>query len=125
MIHTAKLSEDHIAELSIELDTHSYLTEMGYNITTVETHTVVNQKPKSENSGHIVQKIQTTEVPFDQADVVADRCTLYTCTCSAYRYHDGIPDLEATNITEWSSCKHCAAVDPTLKAANDEDQETL
>jgi hypothetical protein len=125
MIHTAKLTEEHITELNVELDTHGYLVEMGYNITTVETHTVVNQKPEKENSGHIVQKIQTTKVPFEQSDIIEDRIFIYTCTCGAYRYHDGVPDLDEHSLTEWSPCKHVERIDPTLKAKQDDDQETL
>jgi len=125
MIVTAPLDTDEVVESEFITESETYLREHGYNIDTAAYHLCVNQKPESENTGYIVKTIETTKVPFAQADVVEDTYRMHICSCKSYRYQNGLPDLEKENVTAYSPCKHCVACDPTLKAKTDEKQEQL
>lgn len=125
MIHTAPLNTDHIVESEMITESESYLNEHGYKTDTAGYYTVVNHKPDDENSGYIVKAVETTVVPFKHADVIEDSVRVLICNCSSYRYGKGVEDLEDRDTLEWNSCKHCQAVDPTIRALSDEDQSTL
>lgn len=125
MIHVAPLDTDQIVESEFITESETYLREQGYNVDTVQYYSVVNQKPDAENTGYIVKTIETTTVPFAQADVVEDTYRMHLCSCKSYRYPNGLPDLEKQYVTAYSPCKHCKQVDPALKAETDAQQDTL
>ena len=124
MIHTAELSLDRFPELELEFEVFSYYYDSGYPVDIEALYSVVNQKPQEENSGYLVAEITTTSVPLDEADVASDEISMLACSCPAYQYQAGV-DLSETTIDDWSHCKHCEAVDPTIKAKNTESQTTL
>jgi len=130
MIHTARIDLDNFAEsdstsLCINLDVFSYFYEHGYPVDEIlEAHSAVNAKPDDENSGHLVVKLKTLSKPLEQADASVDTHTMYACDCKSYTYHTSV-DLEEKQITEWEPCKHIESVDPSVRAANDPNQEQL
>lgn len=125
MIHVAPLDTEHIADSAVITETETYLEEFGYKTNTDGYYTVVNHKTDDSNSGYLVKKVTTTSKPFEQADIVEDEITILICSCAAYRFRDGIKDLEETNGLEWTPCKHCESVDKSIKAESDEAQSTL
>lgn len=130
MIHTAEIDLDQLAESDahskpIELDVWAYWYENGYPVESVlEAHSAVNAKQDDDNTGHIVVKVETLSKPLNRADVVEDTVAIWSCDCRDYQFNQSV-DLEETSVTEWSHCKHIIAVDRTLKAANDENQDTI
>lgn len=125
MIVTATLDESQLVETEIITESETYLNEHGYQTDAVRFDLVVNQKPHGENSGYVVKTVETTAVPFDVADVVSDTLEIQICSCAAYRYSDGLEDLEDRDTLEWHACKHCSKVDKTLRAESDNDQTEL
>jgi hypothetical protein len=130
MIHTADLDLEQLASTEgqhkpIELDVWSYWYENGYPVESiVEAHSVVNQKPDAENTGHIVVKVETLSKPLNRADVVDDTVNVLCCDCRDYQFNKGV-DLEQESVTDWGHCKHIASVSKHIKAQNDENQDTL
>jgi len=119
-MNVSELYTDHIVESEVTTDSHTYLAEHGYNYDITATWLVT-----SGENGYVVQEVSTTAVPFDRADVVADRVRIYTCSCPSYRYQNGIRDLSEREMLEWDACKHIEEVDKSVKAINDEDQAEL
>ena len=125
MIHTAPLNTKHIVEDEIITESESYLNEHGYKTDDKRYYTVVNHKPDDKDSGHLIKVVETTAVPFDDADLVADTVEVYICSCSSYRYGKGIDDLEDRRTLEWHTCKHCDALsDLKAKRAEQDDNQT-
>lgn len=124
MIHTAELDLDRFPEVELEFDVFSYFYDHGYPVDITELHSVVNQKPQDEDSGYLVAKITTTEVPLDEADVATDEISMYACSCPAFQFQE-VPDLKETTITDCGQCKHLRSVDPVAKAKADENQTEL
>jgi len=124
MIHTAELSLDRFPEVDVEFDVFSYYYDHGYPVDIEELHTVVNQKPESENSGYLVAKITTTAVPLDEADVTEDELTRWVCSCEDFQYHRSV-DLDEQRITHWDNCKHIHEIVPHAKAQADNQQTSL
>jgi len=127
MIHVAPLNEDNLAEVEAITESETYLAEHGYQVDTGGFWSVVNHKTDDDDSGHIIKAGETTAVPFDDADVVADSIEIYLCSCGAYRYQQGVADLDERDTLEWESCKHIDKV-PEYKAKraeSDDQQETL
>lgn len=126
MIITSPLKDDHIVEHSLITETQQYLEEHGYSLNVEETYLVINQKTEKENTGYIVQKIQTHTGPLEEVDATEDTFTLWSCTCPAWRYQQGVPDLDKDyDITDYTPCKHCASVEKTIKAEQDDAQRTI
>jgi len=125
MIVTSKLNQEHIIEKNIVTESMSYAQEHGYNFDILEEYNVINKKRDDENTGYTVLKVETTEVPFDQADIVEDKYEMYICNCPSYRYGKGIPDLEEHDITAWEPCKHMKSINKFLKAKTDQQQAQL
>ena len=127
MIHTAKIDASNIVENSVITETESYLNEHGFNITDGEYYSCVNQKPEGENSGYLIKSAETTRVPFEQADIVSDTIEIYLCSCGAYRYRDGVKDLEQSGNLDWEPCKHIKALKDyrVERAKADDNQHTL
>jgi hypothetical protein len=120
-MHVAELHTDNIVEEDVITESLTYLREHGYVAGAKTRYVVVSDS----GNGYLVQEIETHNVPFAEADAAEDQYTLYACTCDAYRYHDGLPDLEEAPITEWQSCKHIRECVRHIKAENDERQATL
>jgi hypothetical protein len=121
-----KLFKKNIVESSIVTESHTYLKEHNYPVDVEETYLVCSDS----GHGYIVQEITTTRLPLEEADLEVDEITLYTCSCSAFRYHDGIQDLEETERLKCEPCKHCSHVidgpaEKHKKAQRDNDQQTL
>jgi hypothetical protein len=125
MIHTAELDTEQVVESEFITESETYLYEHGYRTDTAGYYLAVNHKQDGENSGYIVKAVETTAVPFEYADIVEDSIRILLCSCAAYRYQQGLEELEDRETLEWSSCKHCEAVDKSVKAKNDENQRRL
>lgn len=125
MIHTAPLDQSQVVESEFITESETYLYEQGYRTDTVGFHLAINQKPDSENSGYVVKTIETTAVPFEEADVIEDTITIHLCSCPAYRYQEGIRDLSERRTLEWDTCKHVEAVSKVAKAKADNQQAEL
>lgn len=109
----------------VELDVFSYFVENGYPVDEIlEAHSVVNQKPDDENSGHIVLKVKTLSKPLSEADAVEDEMHMWTCDCKGYQYHYSV-DLSERRLGEWDFCPHIEAVAKSVKALNDDSQTEL
>jgi len=107
------------------LESESYLEIHDYPVTVERAWTATNVKQEEENTGHIVKEVTTLGVPQERADAVTDETTILMCSCKGYRYHSGIQDLSEHDELRWESCKHCDAVDPSVKASHDEQQREL
>jgi len=128
MIHTAEMSDDTFAStdrLTTMTEVETYLRDNGYPVDEEGVWLAVNQKRDEENSAHMIKEIKTLRKPLPVADAAVDEMTILMCTCKAYRYQQGIDDLEENDTLEWEPCKHCEAVDATMKAENDENQQQL
>jgi len=127
MIHTAPFNTEHIVEDEIITESESYLNEHGYKTDDKRYYTVVNKKQDEPDSGHLIKVVETTAVPFDDADLVADSVEVYICSCASYRYGKGIEDLEDRRTLEWRGCKHVNALADRKaeRAENDDNQEKL
>jgi len=101
-LHTDVLAGDP----NIVPKTHSYLRTHGFKVNIESRHLVVSDSGK----GYVVQEVNTHEKEFERADVVSDRTTIWTCTCEAYRYQQGVSDAVEDGELEWEPCKHCRFV---------------
>jgi hypothetical protein len=132
MIHTAELDLEQFGQGDVEgrpeqfwLDVFNYWVDNGYPIDSLlEAYSVVHKKQDSEDTAHVVLEVQTLSKPKDMADIVADETTMYACDCKGYQYHYYV-DLDEKRLLDWGYCPHIDAVDPTVKAENDESQQTL
>jgi hypothetical protein len=127
MIHTAEIHNDNIVECDVITDTETYLNEHGYNTDDKTYYNVINQKPQAENTGYIIKTVETTRKPFEQADIVEDKITLYLCSCGAYRYQQGVEDVEENANLRWEACKHIKKLPEykSQRAKSDDKQDTL
>jgi hypothetical protein len=119
-MHVAELHTDNIVEEDVITESLTYLREHGYVAGATTAYAVV-----SDTHAYLVQEVETHDKPFAQADAAEDEYRLWMCNCHAYRYHDGLPDLEEAPITEWQSCKHIRECVRHIKAENDDSQATL
>jgi len=79
MLHSGEIDTEQMQDA--ELDVLSYLKTNGYPIDdTLEGHAVVSVKNQSENTGHLVLKIQTLTKPIDEADAIEDQTPKYRYT---------------------------------------------
>ncbi len=130
MIHTAELDLnqlgiDDATEKPIQLGVFNYWASHGYPVESIlEAHTVVHSKDTSENTGHIVLKIETLERPLDVADLVEDKTEMWVCDCRDFQYNQSV-DLSERWLTEWGICKHCLSVSREERAKADENQDTI
>lgn len=128
MIVTGQLDVDQFTPAEgqgVELDVFSYFVENGYPVEEIlEAHSVVNQKPDDENSGHIVLKVKTLSKPLSEADAVSDELHRWVCSCKAFQFHHSV-DLQERRLGEWEHCKHIQSVAKSVKAIEDKNQETL
>ena len=120
---TADVTEDN--EIVLEPSYVGYLRQNGYSIRSVEeAHSV----PSGASDGaYIVMKIWTYEYPThdDRLDLVADKCSLWTCSCKGFTYQKSADVSESpVKPTESGVCKHIEAV-KRKKASNHPDQTEL
>jgi len=110
----------------------SYVTHLrtqGYNIRNVkERHTVPSS---SGEHAYLLFKLETYQFPKNSALLdVADesqQIELWVCSCPQFTFRERAEISAGVEITPDQSghCKHCEEVDKSLKAANDEQQDTL
>ena len=115
-----KLYPEHIAkeptlEVCEELDQH------GYPVDVLETRIASSE---SSDKCYIVQRIQTTTVPFERADVAADETELVVCSCPSGMFHSFENVKLDTSLSGYSACKH-AGVFREQRAKQDDQQGTL
>lgn len=124
MIHTGQLDTERLTDTP-PLEVVGYWVDNGYPVNgLVEAHTAVSRKKDSDDTGHIVMKIETLERPLSEADVVKDQTTEWVCSCPAYQYHCNV-DLTNKRLSEWRPCKHIKAIAKAEKAKADENQRSL
>jgi hypothetical protein len=116
-----KLYPDHVKSAP-ELDATNWLSRNGYNVDIQDTRIV--QSDSDPEKAYVVQKVETTKVPFERADCVADGVTLILCSCDGCRYHsfDSV-DVEQS-LSGYSACKH-SRVYREENARQDESQAQL
>lgn len=107
----------------------TYLRNQGYNIREInEKHTV----PSSDGeSAYLVYNISTYLFPKNSALLdVADKSQqidLWVCSCPQFRFRETVDVSNGVDVTpdQCGTCKHIEACDKSVKAANDENQDTL
>ena len=123
MLHAGEIDTEEMQDA--ELDVSSYLKTDGYPIDDIiEAYAVVSVKNQSENTGHLVLKIQTLTKPIDEADAVEDQTTKWICDCKDYQFNKWV-DLEKKRLADWGTCKHIREVSKSAKADADNKQNTL
>jgi hypothetical protein len=130
MIHTAELDLEQFRtgdshSKPIELEVWNYWAEHGYPVESIiEAYSAVHSKVDDKDTAHVVLKVETLSKPLDKADVAVDQTEIYCCDCKGYQYHYSV-DLEDSSVVEWDSCPHIEAIDKTVKAQADDQQDTL
>jgi hypothetical protein len=116
-----KLYSQHIAEHPT-LEATEWLKQQGYNCDVEATRVVASD---SSDNAYVVQKVTTTSVPFERADVAADQTSLVLCSCDDCRYRS----FEHVNVEQslegFRSCKHGRAEFKIARAQADENQSQL
>ena len=115
-----ELYNEHLAT-EPELECIEWLDQHGYNVEITDTRIVESE---SSNKCYVVQRIETTKVPFARADVAADQIELVVCSCDSCRYHSFENVDVEQSLGGFSSCKH-SRVFREKRAENDEDQVQL
>lgn len=116
-----KLYSEHVKEPP-ELDATEWLDQHGYNVEVKETRVV--QSDSNPDKCYIVQKVETTQVPFERADVVADGVELTLCSCDGCRYHSFESVDVEQSLKGYDSCKH-SRVFREERAQGDESQTQI
>jgi len=116
-----KLYSEHIAEAPT-LEATEWLEQQGYNIDIEETRVVGSE---SSDKAYLVQKVQTTQVPFKKADVAADQTSLVLCSCDDCRYRSFEHVDVEQSLAGFRSCKHGRAEFKIVRAQADESQAQL
>jgi len=83
----------------------------------------VGLSESDEDKAYLIKKLNALNVPFEQADVVADQKTLYVCSCEDFKFRKW-PDEEPESLDMVGSCKHTRRF-KTEKAKADEAQSEL
>jgi len=123
MLHSGEIDTKQMHDC--EIDVVSYLSTHGYPIDDIlEAHAVVSVKTETENSGHLVLKVQTLSKPIDEADAVNDQMTQWLCDCRDFQFNRSV-DLDERKLREWGSCKHIQEVSKSQRAAEDRNQLSL
>jgi len=123
MLHAGEIDTEQMTDA--ELDVCSYIKTNGYPVDDIlEAYAVISVKKHTDNSGHLVLKIQTLSKPIDQADAVADQTVKWICDCKDYQFNKWV-DLEKKELADWGSCKHIREVSKSAKAEQDKQQHTL
>jgi len=112
-------------ELIFEPGYAAYLRSMGYKIRDITDIDTVQSKSNPDKK-YLVAKIETFNKEQDHPDLdyVADKTTVYTCSCWDWRSNHSA-DLEEENPSKCGDCKHLREKYKTVRADADENQETL
>ena len=115
-----KIDTSHV-EAMPTLEVESYLRQHGYK---VETNGIrIVQSDSNADKAYIAKRIETTAVPFEEADVTADSFETVICSCPACRFQS-MPDLSSKPFAKFRPCKH-AQVFREERAKQDDNQATL
>jgi len=103
----------------------AYLRAEGYTVDDIHSIDTIASDSEPDKK-YLVAKIDTYDLPkgHDDLDVVADGVTVPVCTCWNWRSEHSA-DLENATPTDSGVCKHLKSAYKSLKAANDDNQETL
>lgn len=94
----------------VHLEVWSYWYEHGYPVDELtDAYSVIHVKEGVENSSHVVCRVQSLEMPLDEADAAVDDTVVYSCDCRDYQYNRGV-DLEEERLPEWGDCIHIEEV---------------
>jgi len=115
-----KLYKEHL-EATPTLGVTEWLDQQGYNAEVLNTRIVESE---SSDKCYVVQRIETTKVPFARADVAADQIELVVCSCDSCRYHSFENVDVDQSLGGFSSCKH-SRVFREEKAKADDNQVQL
>lgn len=103
----------------------SLLRDNGYQWDIKSHQIAINLKPEKEDSVYHLVTIETTSVPFEQSDVVADSIEIMVCQCASQVFYHSPENPEQT-IEDFSRCKHGKkARDKSAKAKEDPNQSEL
>jgi len=123
MLHSGEIDTEQMHDC--EIDVVSYLSTHGYPIDDIlEAYAVVSVKTETENSGHLVIKVQTLSKPINEADAVDDQMIQWLCDCRDFQFNRSV-DLEKKRLADWGRCKHIREVNKSAKAEADNKQNTL
>jgi hypothetical protein len=123
MLHSGEIDTEQMHDC--EIDVVSYLSTHGYPIDDIlEAYAVVSVKTETENSGHLVLKVQTLSKPIDEADAIDDQMIQWLCDCRDFQFNQSV-DLDERKLREWGSCKHIQEVSKSQRAAEDRNQLSL
>lgn len=115
-----KLDTSHLDSLPT-LEAENYLRQNGYKIDVNGIRVV--ESDSDADKAYIAKRIETTAVPFEDADVAADTFETVLCSCPACRFQS-LPDLSSQSMASFSPCKHATAFREE-RAKQDKDQLTL
>ena len=115
-----KLDTSHLDSLPT-LEAENYLRQNGYKIDVNGIRVV--ESDSDADKCYIAKRIETTAVPFKDADVAADTFETVLCSCPACRFQS-LPDLSSQSMASFSPCKHATAFREE-RAKQDKDQLTL
>ena len=115
-----KLYTEHL-EATPTLGVTEWLDQQGYNVEVLDTRIVESE---SSDKCYVVQRIETTKVPFERADVAADQIELVVCSCDSCRYQSFANVDVEQSLGGFSSCKH-SKVYREEKAKQDDNQIQL
>ena len=104
-----------------ELEAVEWLSQQGYNVEVKDTRIV---ESSSAEKAYVVQRVETTRVPFERADVAADKTEIVLCSCDSGRYHSFKKvDIEQS-LDGFDPCKH-RKVYRKQKARADPNQQAI
>jgi len=115
-----KLDTSHLDSLPT-LEAENYLRQNGYKIDVNGIRAV--ESDSDADKCYVAKRIETTAVPFEDADVAADTFETVLCSCPACRFQS-LPDLSSRSMAAFSPCKHATAFREE-RAKQDQDQLTL
>jgi len=115
-----KLDTSHLDSLPT-LEAENYLRQNGYKVDVNGIRIV--ESDSDADKAYIAKRVETTAVPFEEADVAADTFETVLCSCPACRFQS-LPDLSTRSMAAFSPCKHALAFREE-RAKEDEQQVTL
>ncbi len=115
-----KLDTSHLDALPT-LEAENYLRQNGYKLEVKGVRIV--ESDSDADKAYVAKRIETTAVPFKEADIAADSFETVLCSCPACRFQS-LPDLSTQNMASFSPCKH-ATVFREERAKQDDEQQTL
>jgi len=115
-----KLDTSHLDTLPT-LEAENYLRQNGYKIEVNGIRIV--ESDSDADKCYVAKRIETTAVPFEEADIAADTFETVLCSCPACRFQS-LPDLSSQSMAAFSPCKHALAFREE-RAKEDEQQVTL